>query len=194
MSERKNFGLIAALGGLALLVFIIISWYINTRNGLVSLEEQVNSAWSEIDNQLKRRSDLIPNLVATVKGFASQEKDVFTNIADARARLAGAATVEEKAKGDSEVQSALSRLLVIAENYPELKSNENFIRLQDELAGTENRLTVARKRYNDMVKQFNTKIRQFPASAIAGSMGFEQKPYFEVGEADKTVPKVDFST
>jgi len=173
-------------------VFIFGSWYVNTRNSLVQMEESVSAAWSEIDNQLQRRSDLIPNLVATVKGYASQEEQIFTQIAEARAKLAGANTVPETAAGYNQMQSALSRLLVVVENYPELKSNQNFIRLQDELAGTENRIAVARRRYNEAVRQFNTRIRTFPASIIAGQLGFGAKEYFQVEESAKQVPTVDF--
>jgi len=173
-------------------VFIFGSWYVNTRNSLVQMEESVSAAWSEIDNQLQRRSDLIPNLVATVKGYASQEEQIFTQIAEARAKLAGANTVPETAAGYNQMQSALSRLLVVVENYPELKSNQNFIRLQDELAGTENRIAVARRRYNEAVRQFNTRIRSFPASIIAGQLGFSAKEYFQIEESAKQVPTVDF--
>ncbi len=182
---------IAVLG---VLVFALGSWYIGTRNNLVQLEEQINSAWAEIDNQLQRRSDLIPNLVSTVRGYASHEEEVFTNIADARAKLAGAGSVDETAEGYNEMQGALSRLLVIAENYPVLKANQNFTRLQDELAGTENRIAVARKRYNDQVQRFNTGIRMFPGSIIAGSMGYEKRDYFEIEESARTAPKVDFGS
>ncbi len=179
---------------LGVLIFALGSWYIGTRNNLVQLEEQIDSAWAEIDNQLQRRSDLIPNLVSTVRGYASHEEEVFTNIADARAKLAGAGSVSETAEGYNEMQGALSRLLVIAENYPELKANENFTRLQDELAGTENRIAVARKRYNDQVQRFNTRIRMFPGSIIAGSMGYEKRDYFEIEESARTVPTVNFDS
>ncbi|MDX9801351.1 MAG: LemA family protein [Spirochaetia bacterium] len=179
---------------LLLIAGSLFSWYINTRNQLVYLEENIDASWAEVDNQLQRRSDLIPNIVSTVKGFASQEKEVFTNIANARAKLAGASTVSEKAEGANQLEGALSRLLVVVENYPQLKSDQNFIRLQDELAGTENRLAVARKRYNDGVKIFNAKIRMIPASIIAGNMGLEKKPYFEVSETAKELPKVDFGS
>lgn len=179
---------------LILIAGSLFSWYINARNQLVYLEENIDASWAEVDNQLQRRSDLIPNIVSTVKGFASQEKEVFTNIANARAKLAGAVTVSEKAEGANQMESALSRLLVVVENYPQLKSDQNFIRLQDELAGTENRLAVARKRYNDGVKIFNAKIRMFPSSIIAGNMGLEKKPYFEVSDAAKEAPKVNFGS
>jgi LemA protein len=141
---------------------------------------------------LKRRSDLIPNLVATVKGYASHEEEVLTKIADARSRLSGARTVEEKAAGYNELQSALARLLVVVENYPALKANENFTRLMDELAGTENRIAVARKRYNDGVREFNTRIRTFPGSLFAKGMGFSPRPYSEIDAASREAPKVKF--
>ena len=192
MSGKSRTGLIIGAVVLIVLVFSLFSWFINTRNQLVVLEENIDASWAEIDNQLQRRSDLIPNLVETVKGFASQEEEVFTNIADARAKLAGAGSVAETAEGYNELQGALSRLLVVVENYPQLKSNENFIRLQDELAGTENRLAVARKRYNDSVRDFNRRIRMFPASIIAGSLGMEKRDYFEIDESARTAPTVDF--
>jgi len=192
VSGKSRTGLIIGAVVLIVLVFSLFSWFINTRNQLVVLEENIDASWAEIDNQLQRRSDLIPNLVETVKGFASQEEEVFTNIADARAKLAGAGSVAETAEGYNELQGALSRLLVVVENYPQLKSNENFIRLQDELAGTENRLAVARKRYNDSVRDFNRRIRMFPASIIAGSLGMEKRDYFEIDESARTAPTVDF--
>ena len=187
----KNKGLMTVLIIVAV-VAIIFGWYISTRNRLVTLDEQTNSTWAEIDNQLQRRSDLIPNLVNTVKGYAKHESDVFNNVAEARSKLAGATTVEEKADGYNQMQSALGRLLAIAENYPELKSNTNFLALQDELAGTENRISVARKRYNDSVRTFNTQIKVFPASIVAGSMGFEKKSYFEIADSARTAPQVQF--
>jgi LemA protein len=174
------------------LLVVAALWYVGTRNSLVRLEEGIDGSWSEIDNQLQRRADLIPNLVATVKGFAGQEQQVLGQIAEARARMAGAGTVAEKAEGYNQLQSALSRLLVVVENYPELKSNQNFIRLQDELAGTENRIAVARKRYNDDVRIYNTRIRQFPASTVAGGMGLDKRDYFEIDESARTVPQVSF--
>lgn len=188
-------GLITTLviAGIVIVFLVIISgWYIGTRNTLVTLEEGIDGAWAEVDNQLKRRSDLIPNLVATVKGFAAHEREVFTQIAEARSKLAGSTTVGETARNYSQLNSALSRLLVIVERYPELKANQNFIRLQDELAGTENRIAVARKRYNDSVRIFNTKIRRFPSSAVANMMGLEKKEYFEIEEEAREVPEVDF--
>ena len=187
----KNTGLMIVLIIVAVIASIF-GWYISTRNRLVTLDEQTSSTWAEIDNQLQRRSDLIPNLVNTVKGYAKHESDVFNNVAEARSKLAGATTVEEKADGYNQMQSALGRLLAIAENYPELKSNTNFLALQDELAGTENRISVARKRYNDSVRSFNTQIKMFPASIVAGNMGFEKKSYFEIADSARTAPQVQF--
>lgn len=190
---RSAKGWIAPAAIIIILVVVGIFWFVGQQNSLITLEESVDASWSEIDNQLQRRSDLIPNLVATVRGFAEQEEEVFTQIADARARLAGAQSVGETAESYGELQSALSRLLVVVENYPQLRSNENFIRLQDELAGTENRIAVARRRYNESVQQFNTRIRLFPARLVANALGLEQREYFEIDEEAREVPTVDFS-
>ncbi len=190
---RSAKGWIAPAAIIIILVVVGIFWFVGQQNSLITLEESVDASWSEIDNQLQRRSDLIPNLVATVRGFAEQEEEVFTQIADARARLAGAQSVGETAESYGELQSALSRLLVVVENYPQLRSNENFIRLQDELAGTENRIAVARRRYNETVQQFNTRIRLFPARLVANALGLEQREYFEIDEEAREVPTVDFS-
>lgn len=187
----KNKGLITVLIIVAVIA-AIFGWYMSTRNKLVTLDEQTSSTWAEIDNQLQRRSDLIPNLVNTVKGYAKHESDVFNGVAEARAKLAGATTVEEAAEGYNQMQSALGRLLAIAENYPELKSNTNFLALQDELAGTENRISVSRKRYNDSVRTFNTQIKMFPSSIVAGRLGFEKKSYFEISDSARAVPQVQF--
>ena len=192
MARGGKFGLIPFVVLIVAIVGIGLIWYISARNNIVVLDEDINAAWSEIDNQLLRRSDLIPNLVATVKGFAEHEQEVFGQIAEARAKLAGAGTVAEKAEGYNELQGALSRLLVIVENYPDLKSNENFIRLQDELAGTENRIAVARKRYNDKVRSYNSRIRRFPTSIAANGMGFDTREYFEIDESARVAPAVAF--
>lgn len=161
-------------------------------NTLVSEQEQVDSAWSEVENQLQRRNDLIPNLVATVKGFAKQEQEVLTRVTEARSRVAGAGTPAETIEASNQLSSALSRLLVVVERYPELKSDQNFIRLQDELAGTENRLAVARMRYNDAVRAFNTTAKQFPTNLIAGIFGFDAREYFEAPAEAAEVPEVEF--
>lgn len=192
MGMRRKAGIGIALLVIVIVVLIFVSWYVRSRNQLITLDENINSAWAEIENQLQRRSDLIPNLVSTVKGFAAQEQQIYSDIADARARLAGAGSVEEIAQSYNELQGALSRLLVVVENYPQLKSNQNFIQLMDELAGTENRIAVARKRYNDEVRRFNTTIRRFPGSIIAGTMGFSPRDYFEIDESAREVPQVEF--
>ncbi len=189
---RRSSGVGIGLIVIIALVVIAVIWYVGQRNSLVRLDEQINSSWAEIDNQLQRRADLIPNLVATVKGYAQQEQKVYGDIADARARMSGAKTVGEAASAYNDMQAALSRLLVVVENYPDLKSNQNFIALQDELAGTENRIAVARMRYNQDVQTFNARIRTFPASFIAGSMGMKEREYFQIEGAARAAPKVSF--
>ena len=174
------------------IILVCIMWYINTRNAIVRLDETINQTEAEIDNQLQRRSDLIPNFVNTVRGYAAHEQQVFGDIAEARTRLAGARTIEEKSESYNEMQSALSRLLVIVEQYPDLKANQNFMALQDELAGTENRIGVARRRYNDSVASFNVKIRMFPSSIVAGQMGYSQRAYFEIADTARQAPVVSF--
>ena len=165
---------------------------IGSYNGLVGLNESVNGKWSQIDVQLQRRADLIPNLVSTVQGYAAHEQAILKNIADARSRLVGAQGVADKAAANEELSSTLSRLLVVVENYPNLKADANFRQLQDELAGTENRLAVARKDYNDSVQVYNAKIKTFPNAMWAGMLGFSPREYFQADAASKTVPKVEF--
>lgn len=177
-----------------LAVIIVIAFpVVSSYNNLVSLDQKVENASSNIDTNLQRRSDLIPNLVSTVKGYASQEKEIFTEIADARSKLAGATNVTDKANADSELSSALSRLLVVVEQYPNLKSNENFIALSDELAGTENRITIARQDYNEVATQYNTKIKKFPTNILASMFNFDQKPLYKAADGASEVPKVDFN-
>ena len=185
---------LAVLVGLALIVALICSGvYIGHRNQMVALNEQVKSNWSEVDVNLQRRADLIPNLVETVKGYAAQEQTVFGDIAKARASLLNAQTPKDKIAANGQLDGALGRLLLIVENYPQLKSNENFLRLQDELAGTENRIAVARKRYNDSLQTYNTYIGQFPNNIIAGRAGFQRNDaYFQAAGASREVPKVAF--
>lgn len=166
---------------------------IGSYNNMVGLEQNVNKAQSDIDTQLQRRMDLIPNLVATVKGYATQEKTIFTEIADARAKLAGAQTITEKADADSALSSSLSRLLVIVENYPTLKSDQNFKDLTVALEGTENRINIARKDYNDSVNIYNSSIKKFPNSLVAGIFRFQEKPYYKASQGAQDVPKVDFT-
>jgi LemA protein len=162
-------------------------------NRFVSQEEAVKAQWSQVENQLQRRNDLIPNLVESTKGFAQQERDVFGQIAESRAKLAGAQTTEQKIAAANEQSSALARLLVVVENYPQLKSNETFARLMDELSGTENRIAVERMRYNEKVQEYNTSRRSFPANITAGIFGFKEYPLFQAPESAKAAPKVDFS-
>jgi len=152
--------ILVAAGGL-------YSFFKGTYNQFVTLDEAVKSSWAQVENQLQRRYDLIPNLVETVKGYAKQEKDVLTEVTNARARVGGATTVPDKISTNNELSGALSRLLVVVENYPDLKSNQNFLRLQDELAGTENRIAVERRRYNEAVRTYNVAIRSFPANLLA---------------------------
>jgi LemA protein len=173
-------------------VALIVVFGISSYNGLVSMNENVNGKWSQIENMLQRRADLIPNLVSTVKGYAAHEQQAIQAVADARAKLAGAAGPAAKAQADGELSSALSRLLVVVENYPNLKADQNFRALMDELSGTENRIAVARKDYNDAVQGYNTKIRSFPTSIFAGMLGFGPKEYFRAEEGAKQVPQVKF--
>ena len=156
------------------------------------LDEGVKAAWAQVENQLQRRYDLIPNYVETVKGFAKQERDVFIKVTEARSKVGGAGSIPDKIKANNELSSVLSRLLVVVERYPELKSDQNFLRLQDELAGTENRIAVERRRYNETVKTYNIKVRSFPTNILAGMFGFEKAAFFEVPEAAQAVPKVEF--
>ena len=161
-------------------------------NRFATQDEAVRAQWSQVENQLQRRHDLIPNLVETAKGFAQQEKDVFQSVADARAKMAGAGTINERVAAASAESSALARLLVVVENYPQLKSNENFLRLMDELAGTEGRIATERMRYNEAARDYNTMRRRFPGNLMAGVFGFEERPYFEPPTEAKVAPKVDF--
>ena len=162
-------------------------------NRFVSQEEALKAQWAQVESQLQRRNDLIPNLVETVKGFATHEESIYKEIADARSRLLAAKSPEETIAAANAQSSALGRLLAVVENYPQLKANEQFNRLMDELAGTENRIAVERMRYNDKVREYNTSTRQFPANVTAKVFGFKQYPFYEVPEEAKQVPKVDFN-
>ncbi len=187
--KKSTIILIIVLVVIAMPILTAISSY----NGLVSGRESVNSASSQIDNQLQRRNDLIPNLVNTVKGYTSHEKEIFENIANARASLMGATSMKDKSAADAQLTAGLGRLLAIAENYPTLKADGSFIRLQDELAGTENRIAVARKDYNDSARLYNTKIAKFPTVIFANMFGFQKFEYFEAAEGAKEVPTVNFN-
>jgi LemA protein len=185
-------------GTIVLVVVVVVAlvfggMYVSSRNQMVTKNETVKSAWAQVDVVLQRRADLIPNLVETVKGFAAQEQTVFHDIAAARSALLGAQTPTDKIAANGQLDGALGRLLLIVENYPQLKSNENFLRLQDELAGTENRIAVERKRYNDAVQDYNTFIGLFPNSLFAGWAGFQRNnAYFAASEASREAPKVQF--
>jgi LemA protein len=187
-------------GLIVVIIFVLIALavfgqYVGVRNTLVTKNEAVKSAWSQVDIVLQRRADLIPNLVETVKGYAAQEQTVFGDIAKARSALLAAGTPAEKIAANGQLDGALGRLLAISENYPQLKSNENFMRLQDELAGTENRIAVERKRYNDALQDYNTYVQQFPANIFAGWAGFKpNSDYFKAAEGSREVPKVNFGT
>lgn len=186
--------------GLIVLIVIILiavllgSSFVTRRNQMAIKREAVNAAWSQVDVVLQRRADLIPNLVETVKGYAIQEQTVFGDIAKARSALLGASTPAGKIAANGQLDNALGRLLVLVENYPQLKSNENFMRLQDELAGTENRIAVERRRYNDTVQDYNTYISLFPNSLVASLAGFTRNDaYFKTDEGARTAPKVNFN-
>ncbi len=198
------------LGGLVLVALIIGGLAIGSYNNLVGMRNNVDGQWAQVENQLQRRADLIGNLVGTVKGIAGQEKEVFIKIAEARSRLLSAGTPEEKMDANEQLTKATrdagllpgggggilgpgGRFLSITEQYPQLKSSENFLKLQDELAGTENRLAVARKDYNEAVQSYNTTKQRFPTVMIAGIMGFQDKPFFKADADAKEAPKVDFS-
>jgi LemA protein len=183
-----------AIGIIVLLLIVGFSSYVGAKNQMVTKNETVKAAWSQVDIVLQRRADLIPNLVETVKGFALQEQTVFGDIAKARSRLLSANTPADKIAANQQLDGALGRLLVVVENYPQLKSNENFLRLQDELAGTENRIAVERKRYNDALQDYNTFIGLFPNSIWAGMAGFKRNDaYFAASEGSRNAPKIDFS-
>ena len=186
---RKVLGPIA---GIVIILVVLGVMVVPSYNKLVTQEENVNQAYAQVENQLQRRLDLIPNLVNTVKGFASHEKEVLGDIADARSRLAGAQGPEEQADADAALSGALSRLLVVVENYPTLKADANFRQLMDELSGTENRIGVARKDYNDAVATFNRQVKRFPGKLVATIFGFDEKEYFRASAAANEAPKVDF--
>lgn len=186
---KKSLKIILAVAALTVLVLI---WGVSSYNGLVNAEMTVEEKFATIDTQLTRRADLIPNLVNTVKGYAAHEEEVYTAIADARAKLSGSTDIDDKIEAGNQLDSAISRLLVVVEQYPELKANSNFIGLMDQLEGTENRLATARMDYNEAVKNYNTKIRRFPGSIVASMFGFEKQVMYEAPAGDKDNPVVDF--
>lgn len=201
----KSRGLLIALvvvGAIVVVVLAMALWGIGVYNRLVSLDEGVQSAWSQVENQYQRRAELIPNLVETVKGFASQEKSVLFGVTEARAKVSQITVTKEVLEdpaafskfqaAQDQFSSAISRLLAVAENYPQLKSNENFLALQNQLEGTENRIAVERRNYNLVVQSYNTAIRKFPGSFVAGFGGFREKQYFKAKEGAETAPQVKF--
>ncbi len=187
--------IIIGIGIILLFGLLAVGWFVSIYNGLVTLDNTVEEKWAQVENQYQRRADLIPNLVSTVKGYAAHEKELFTEITKLRSQWANA-----KSSGDKEAEieaargmdSAISRLLLVAENYPNLRANENFLALQSQLEGTENRIAVERMRYNTVVREYNIRIRKIPDSFIANMLGYEKKPYFEAEEGTENVPVVEF--
>ena len=189
---RGKRNLLIAVAVIAVVLLMFYSGIKGTYNSFVTLDEGVKASWAQVENQLQRRYDLIPNLVETVKGFARQEKEVFIGVTEARAKVGGAKNIPDKIAANNQLTGALSRLLVTVERYPDIKSNQNFIRLQDELAGTENRIAVERRRYNETVRAYNVRIRTFPSNIMAGMFGFTKAEFFEVPESAQAVPEVKF--
>ena len=187
----KKAGIFVVIG---VVILAIAGFLIGKYNGMVGMSEKVDAKWANIDTQLQRRADLIPNLVSSVQGFMTHEQDAIAKVTEARTKLMNASTPAEKGEADNQLTGALNNLLVLAENYPDLKANENFTTLMDELAGTENRIATARKDYNDEVKEFNTMIKKFPDSLIGKMFGFGEKEYFKANEGANEVPKVEFNT
>jgi len=189
-NTQKTVLIIVAI--IVLIIVIPLMYLKGTYNSLVTMDETVKGAWAQVENQLQRRFDLIPNYVETVKGYAAHEKEVFIKVTEARSKVAGAGSIGQKIGAQNQLSAALARLLVVVERYPDLKANANFIRLQDELAGTENRIAVERRRYNETVKVYNIKIRRFPTNLLAGMFGFEKAAFFQVPKERQEAPKVKF--
>jgi len=185
--------LLGPIGIIVIILVVIALLFIPKYNSLVTAEENVDSKWAQVENQLQRRYDLIPNLVESVKGYANHEQEVIANITEARAQMGSASSPEEQAVANDALTGALSRLLVVVENYPNLKADANFRQLMDELAGMENRLAVAREDYNNEVQQFNKNVKRFPGNLMAGMFGFEQKEYFKATAGADKAPSIDFS-
>jgi len=190
--DPKKKTLIVVLVVVLILGVALYSFFAGNYNKFVKMDVGIKAAWAQVENQLQRRYDLIPNLVETVKGYAKQEKDVLVEVTNARSRVGGAGTIPDKIAANNQLTGALSRLMLVVEKYPDLKSNQNFLKLQDELAGTENRIAVERMRYNETVQVFNESIRTFPANLLAGMYGFKEAAFFKVDEVAKAVPKVKF--
>lgn len=186
-------GALIVIGVIVLAILIFGGQLMGQRNQLVTEKNEIDARWAQVDNDMKRRADLIPNLVETVKGYAKQEQTVIGEVANARAALLGARSKDEEINANNQLSGALGRLLVLTENYPQLKSNENFLRLQDELAGTENRIAVSRRDYNEAVKRYNTDVELFPKNIAASIFGFQKdNAYFKTTEEEKKVPQVKF--
>jgi LemA protein len=195
MKKGTKITLIIAAIVVAILLVVglgFFSYIVGTYNSLVKKDEGVKTAWAQVENQLQRRMDLIPNYVETVKGYARHEREVFIEVTEARAKVAGSVTPSQQIEANTELSAALSRLLLVVERYPDLKANQNFIRLQDELAGTENRIAVERMRYNEAVRDYNVYIRRFPNNILAGTFGFGRATLFEAPEEAAKPPKVQF--
>jgi LemA protein len=190
--DSKKKTLIIVLAVIVFLAIAAYSFFAGNYNKFVRLDTAVKSSWAQVENQLQRRFDLIPNLVETVKGYAKQEKDVMVQVTEARAKVGGAGTVPDKIAANNQLSGALSRLMVVVEKYPDLKSNQNFMRLQDELAGTENRIAVERMRYNEAVQIYNQTIKSFPSNLLAGMYGFKDAAFFEAPKEAKEAVKVKF--
>lgn len=188
MKNGKRSAIFVVVGVIVLALLLFVSKY----NQLVKGEENIGASWAQVENQLQRRFDLIPNLIETTKGYMDYEEQIFTDIANVRTEYGGASTVQEQVDISNELTSTLNRLLVIVENYPDLKANQQFIQLMDELAGTENRLAVARQDYNNEVRGFNNHVRTFPGNVIAGMFGFEKQVYFEAADSAEATPTIDF--
>lgn len=194
MNRAWLIGCGAFLGIIVIIALIFGGIFVRNYNQIIELDNDVEAAWAQVENQLQRRYELIPNLVETVKGFATQEKEIFTNIANARARIGSSQTPEQRIEAEQEMSGFLSRLLMIVENYPQLKSDASFLNLQAQLEGTENRIAVERQRYNEKVQAYNLYIRRVPGRFYASIAGYEPRPFFEAAESAQTAPRVDFST
>jgi len=190
--DSKKKTLIIVLAVIVFLAIAAYSFFAGNYNKFVNLDQTVKTSWAQVENQLQRRYDLIPNLVETVKGYAKQEKDVMVEVTNARAKVGGAGNVPDKINANNELSGALSRLMVVVEKYPDLKSNQNFMHLQDELAGTENRIAVERMRYNEAVKVYNQTIKSFPANFLAGMYGFKDGAFFDAPKEAREAVKVKF--
>ena len=190
MSSRNTALIVVA--AVAVVALLTGGWFLSMYNGFVSSEEAVDSSWAQVESQYQRRADLIPNLVSTVKGYASHEDELLTEITKARSQWSAARTTSEQMEAAGTMDSALSKLLVVVENYPDLKASENFLALQAQLEGTENRIAVERMRYNENVRAYNTRIKRMPAAIVANMFGFDERPYFEAEEGAETAPEVEF--